>query len=94
MGVYFFKLMILKDFKKWVNSLSEDELQQTLIYNSDELCISGVVQKIVKAKENLYLLDENDILSTKKDLLNMGYEKDEIEELTIEIHKGSFYILI
>ena len=33
-------------------------------------------------------------MSTKKDLLNMGYEKDEIEELTIEIHKGSFYILI
>ena len=45
--------MKLKDLKKWVNSLTNEQLEQDLLYNSEEYSISGKVHKIEKAKQDL-----------------------------------------
>lgn len=88
--------MKLKDFKKWVNSLTDEQLEQDLLYNSDEYSISGKVEKIEKAKANLYYTGEDDPaqLYTMKELKEDGWEKEDIEGFEIEIPKGSFYIKI
>ena len=88
--------MKLKDFKKWVNKLNDKDLEQDLIYNSEEYLISGKVNKIEKAKQNLYYTGEDDPveLYTLKQLKEEGYEKEDIEEFEIEIPKGSYYIKI
>lgn len=88
--------MKLKDFKKWVNNLTDEQLEQNLLYNSDEYSISGKVEKIEKAKENLYYTGEDDPaqLYTLKQLKDDGWDKEDIEEFDIEIPKGSFYFKI
>lgn len=88
--------MKLKDFKKWVNKLTPEQLEGYLLYNSEEYSISGKVSKIEKATSNLYYTGEDDPaeLYTRKQLLEAGYDKEDIEEFEIEIPKGSFYINI
>jgi hypothetical protein len=89
-------MMKLKDLKKWVNSLSDVQLEQYLLYNSDEYSISGKVNKIEKAKTNLYYTGEDDPaqLYTLKQLKDEGYEKEDIDGFEIEIPKDSFFIKI
>lgn len=88
--------MKLKDLKKWVNTLTKEQLEQELLYNSEEYSISGVVNKIEKAKSNLYCTGDDDpsLLYTMKQLKEDGYDKEDIEEFEIEIPRGSFYIKI
>lgn len=88
--------MKLKDLKKWVNSLTDEQLEQDLLYYSEEYSISGEVNKIEKAKQNLYWTGDNDPseLYTLKQLKDEGYDKEDIEGFEIEIPKGSFYIKI
>jgi hypothetical protein len=89
-------IMKLKDFKKWINKLTDEELEQHLFYNSEEYSISGKVHKIEKAKQNLYYTGDDDPseLYTLKQLKDQGYDKEDIESFEIEIPKGSFYIKI
>lgn len=88
--------MKLKDLKKWVNSLTDEQLEKHLLYNSEEYSISGKVHKIEKAKQNLYYIGDDDPaeLYTLKQLKEDGYEKEDIEGFEIDIPKGSFYIKI
>ena len=88
--------MKLKDFKNWVNSLTDKQLEQPLLYSSDEYSISGEVGNIEKADANLYYTGDDDpsVLYTKAQLKEQGYDKEDIEEFDIEIPKGSFYIKI
>lgn len=88
--------MKLKDLKKWVNNLTDEQLEQHLLYNSKEYSISGKVHKVEKAKQNLYYKGDDDPaqLYTLKQLKDDGYDKEDIEGFVIEIPKGSFYIKI
>jgi hypothetical protein len=88
--------MKLRDFKKVLDKLSKEELNQELIYNSTEYSISGVVNKIRKASTNYYYTGEDDPseLYTKKQLIDDGYTSEDIKELEIEIPKGSYYLEI
>ncbi len=88
--------MKLKDLKKWVNRLTDEQLEQDLLYNSEEYSISGKVNKIEKASQDLYYTGEDDPapLYTLKQLKDDGWEKEDIEGFDIEIPKGSFYIKI
>lgn len=88
--------MKLKDLKKWVNNLTEQQLDQELLYNSEEFGLSGKVEKIEKAKQNLYYTGEDDPaqLYTLKELKEEGFDKEDIEGFDIEIPKGNFYIKI
>ena len=87
--------MKLKDFKKQLDKLTPEQLNQDLLYNSEDLSISGVVTKLVKAKQNLYSDGEDDPsrLLTKKQLIEeLGLESEEVNDYSIEIEKGQFYI--
>lgn len=86
--------MKLIDFKNILNQMTDEELEQKLIYNSNELCISGEVLEIVKAEEDLYYTGEDDPshLNTKKELEDEGYDEEDIEAFEIEVPKGCYYI--
>lgn len=77
-----------------LKQLSQDELKKPIIYNSDNLCLSGIVSGFGKAKTNLYW-DGSDYpsqLKTKKEWKEYGYDNEEISEMEILIHKGDFVI--
>ena len=88
--------MKLKNLKEFLERLTPEQLEQELCYMSNEYGLSGIVNKINKAKFNLYWNGEDDPseLYTRKQLLEEGYDKEEIDEMDIEIHKGDFYIEI
>lgn len=85
--------MKLKDLKKILNKMTPEQLEQEMIYNSDDMCISGVC-KAVKAKATLYNTHENDParLYTKAQLLENGMDLEEISECDVEIKKGELII--
>jgi hypothetical protein len=87
--------MTIRDLKKFVDTLSDKQLDGELLYNSQEHSISGVVGKICIAKENLYHNGDDDPspLYTKKELKkDLGLDSEEISELEIEVPKGSIVI--
>ena len=91
------KIKKLKDLKKWVNSLTEEELDKFLYYSSEEYLISGVVYEVGKVKSDLYYTGEDDPgkLYTKKQLKDdFEYEQEEIDSFSIELPKGAYYINI
>ncbi len=86
--------MTLKDLKNILDKMSDHELNQELIYNSADSYLSGPVTGLVKAEENLYYNSEDDPspLYTKKQLLDEGYDEEDIDGLEIEVPKGYYYI--
>ena len=86
--------MKLKELKKALDNLTPEQLEKELIYNSEDLSISGQVKAFKKAKANLYYTGEDDPaqLYTKNQLLEDGHDKEDIEGFDIEIHKGDFFI--
>ena len=85
--------MKLKDLKTWLNSLSDDELEKDLLYNSMDYGISGKVGEITKTDDNLYYVgDEPVLLHTKRELKQRGFSEKQISALDVEIPKGCYYI--
>lgn len=85
----------LKDLKKLLDKLSPEELEQPLLYNSEEQSLSGVVANVRKVKHDLYYLGDDDPapLYTKRQLIEEHeMEKEDIEDLEPEIPKGSIVI--
>lgn len=85
--------MKIKDLKEFINAFPEEKLENDVRYNYDDMSISGIVSHIEIAKEDLYYNGDDDPspLYTKKQLEEMEYEKEQIAECKIEIHKGDFY---
>ncbi|PQL95934.1 hypothetical protein [Apibacter adventoris] len=67
--------MKLKDLKKYLDNMSNEELDQELIYNSDNYCMYGKVINLKKAKENLCYAGEDDSAQsyTREQLINDCY---------------------
>ncbi|OYQ32088.1 hypothetical protein CHU92_14520 [Flavobacterium cyanobacteriorum] len=87
--------MKLRDFKDWINKLSEDELDKDLMYNSIDYGISGNVNEIIKSEHNLYYVgDEPVLLHTREELLKRGFTEPDIAQFEIEIPEGCYYIEI
>ena len=88
------KILKLKDLKKALDKMTKEELNQQIVYVSDDLCLSGTVTGIGKAKATLYYTGDDDPaeLYTLKQLKDEGYEKEDIEGFAIEINKGDFVI--
>lgn len=86
--------MTLRDFKKLLDLMTDKELNQVLVYNSESLSISGMVDSICRAKENLYNKGEDDPapLYTKASLLQDGYDEEDIDGMDVEIPRGQWYI--
>lgn len=83
----------LKDLKKALDKMTKEELNQPILYVSDNLCLSGTVTGIGKAKATLYNTFEDDPaeLYTMKELKE-NYDKEEIESFAVEINRGDFVI--
>ena len=88
------KILKLKDLKKALDKMTKEELNQQIVYVSDDLCLSGTVTGIGKAKATLYNTFDDDPaeLQTMKQLKENGYDKEDIEGFAIEINKGDFVI--
>ena len=88
------KTLKLKDLKKALDKMTKEELNQQIVYVSDDLCLSGTVTGIGKAKATLYNTFDNHPaeLYTMKQLKENGYDKEDIEGFAIEINKGDFVI--
>lgn len=88
------KILKLKDLKKALDKMTKEELNQTVVYSSENLCLSGTVTGIGKAKATLYNKFDDDPaeLYTMKQLKENGYDKEDIEGFAIEINKGDFVI--
>lgn len=87
--------MKLRDFKEWINKLSEEELDKDLMYNSIDYGISGNVNEITKSDDNLYFVgDDPVLLHTREDLLKRGFSEEQINKFEVEIPEGCYYIEI
>lgn len=88
--------MKLKEIKLLLDNLTENDLENDLLYKSDEYGLSGVVNHIEIATEDLYYTGEDDpsLLYTISQLRKNGYTEPYIKTFAIEIPKGSFYINI
>jgi hypothetical protein len=84
-----------KQVKAIINKMSDSQLEQDVIYNSKDLCLSGIITSLVINKSNLYNTGEDDPaeLYTKAQLKNdLGMDNEEIESCDIEIPKGAYVI--
>lgn len=85
--------MKLKDLKRWLNTLSDEELEKELLYNSMDYGISGTITEINKNDDNLYYVgDEPLLLHTKKELKQRGFTDKQISSFDVEIPQGCYYI--
>ena len=88
------KILKLKDLKKALDKMTKEQLEQNIVYSSENLCLSGSVISFGMAKANLYYTGDDDPaeLYTMKQLKENGYDKEDIEGFAIEINKGDFVI--
>lgn len=84
--------MKLKDLKDILNSLSEQELKQELIYYSDHMLIGGSVEDFYKNQQTLYDIDGE--LFTYSDLIEEGFEDEYILSLDATSFEGDYLIKI
>ena len=84
----------LKDLKKALDKMTKEQLEQNIVYCSDDMCLSGTVSSFGRAKATLYNTGEDDPaeLYTLKQLKEEGHDKEDIEGFDIEINKGDFVI--
>tara|TARA_R110001632_G_C11055457_1_gene385171 strand:- start:72 stop:335 length:264 start_codon:yes stop_codon:yes gene_type:complete len=85
--------MKLKQLKKILNSLGDNELKEDLIIISNEKTYSNFGDA-KKSKSHLINVGDDDPceLCTKTELIEDGYSKEEIEEFDVVIKRGQFYI--
>ena len=87
--------MKLIDFKNWINTLSEEELENDLMYNSIDYGITGNVNEITKSDSDLYFVgDEPALLHTREELGKRGFTEEQIAKFEVEIPQGCYYIEI
>ncbi len=86
------KQVKLKDLKKHLDKMSKEELNQPILFNSEQYHMSGLIIGFGKARATLYNTYEDDPsdLYTKKQLKDNGYDKEEIEKMDIDINRGDF----
>lgn len=84
----------LGDLLSALKALTPEELKKPAIYNSENLCLSGIVTGFGKAKADLYWDggDDSSLLKTKKEWKEYGYDSEEIAEMEIEVRKGDFVL--
>lgn len=85
--------MKLKDLKNWLDSLSDEELEKELLYNSMDYGISGKITEINRNDDNLYYVgDEPVVLHTRKELKQLGFTDRQISDFDVEIPQGCYYV--
>jgi len=85
--------MKLKDLKKKLDKMSKEQLNKDLIVVASDKTLSGIGTAKV-AKGNLLWNGEDDPseLATRAQFIEDGYDKEDIDEMEIEVERGSLYI--
>ncbi len=85
--------MKAKQLKKLLDKLTPEQLEQPILYLSDEYSISGQVPQIKKARQDFYFNGEDDPskLLTKKEIVAMGEDPSEFQ---LEIPKGAIVVYL
>ena len=80
--------------KKKINSLSKEDLKKEVIFIAEDKSFSGVVNRAVKCKTNLFYLYDDDPawLMTKTELKERGFTDDDINELEVYVSKGDLFL--
>lgn len=86
--------MKLRELKKWINKLNENQLDRELYYNSKDLSISGRVTSVSFSPSDLLNPGDDDPcpLYSRKQLKEQGYSNEDIDEMDIEIVKGDLIV--
>lgn len=86
--------MKAKHLKEFLEKLTPEQLNQNVVYNSKDQCISGIIKDAFIQREDLLYTGEDDPaeLYTVKQLKEDGYDAEDIEGMDIEIPKGSIVI--
>lgn len=84
----------LKDLKRQMDKMTKEQLDQPIFFDSDNMCLSGVVLGFGRAKATLYYTGEDDPspLLNMKQLKEAGYDAEDIESFSVEIRKGDYVI--
>ncbi len=85
--------MKLKDLKKKLDKMSKEQLNQDLIVVASDKTLSGLADAKI-ARTNLLWTGDDDPceLRTKAELIDEGYDKEEIAEMEIEVERGALYV--
>jgi hypothetical protein len=85
--------MKLKDLKNWLETLSDEELEKELLYNSMDYGISGKITEVSRTDEDLYYIgDEPVVLHTGRELKQLGFTDKQISGFDVEIPQGCYYV--
>lgn len=85
--------MKLKDLKKKLDKLSNEQLNQDFIVIASQKTLSGLGKARVSNANMIYTGDDDPCeLVTKQSLIDDGYEKEEIEGMEVVVKKGQFYV--
>lgn len=86
--------MKLRELKDILDSMSDEELNEDMVYNSDNNYISGFVYDFKRSEKDLYHSGEDDpsTLVTRDYLINdLSYDEEDLEGFDLVIPKGSYY---
>lgn len=85
--------MKLKELKRKLNKLSEEQLKQDFIVVAANKTLSGFGEARI-SNSNLINTGEGDPceLVTKQSLIDDGYDKEYIDDYDVVIKKGQFYV--
>lgn len=82
----------LKDLKKALDKMSQEELDKPILYHGQYS--SGVVLGVGKSKSNFYWDGSDDPCELQTLSQLKGYDKEYIEDLELVIRRGDFVIKI
>ncbi len=87
--------MKLKQLKKMLDKLDKNQLEQELLFNDTEGCRSGIAKVIRQPHDLIYDGGDDPVaLQSRKQLKENGYIQEEIEEMEVEIPKGSYVVML
>ena len=87
------KKMKLKDLKKKLDKMSKEQLNQDLIVVASNKTLSGLGDAKTSNSHLIWTGDDDPCeLRTKTELIEDGYDKEEIAVMEIMVERGGFYI--
>jgi hypothetical protein len=87
------KKMKLKDLKKKLDKMSKEQLNQDLIVVASNKTLSGLGDAKTSNSHLIWTGDDDPCeLRTKTELVEEGYDKEEIAEMEVMVERGGFYI--
>ena len=85
--------MKLKDLKKKLDKMSKEQLNQDLIVIANYKTLSGLGNAKISNSHLIWTGDDDPCeLLSKSELIEQGYDKEEIGDMEVMVERGGFYI--